>query len=126
MTQWTVPEGLQYSRDHVWVRDDGDVLTLGITDYAVDQLGKLVYLDMPSTGDTITAGAESFDIESGKSISPFVSPVSGTIAEVNEAAADEPTLVNDSPYGDGWLLKVTPDVRPEGLLGAREYKELTD
>lgn len=127
------PQGLRYSREHAWAREEDDgTVTVGITGYAADQLGKLVYIDMPSVGDALEAGEESFDIESGKSISPFVSPVSGEVTQVNETADDDPTIVNSDPYGDGWLVRVAVDggatvadgaLGNEGLMDADEYEE---
>ncbi len=127
-TQQQLPQDLLYSKGHAWVRKEADgTATLGITAYAADQLGKLVYIDMPSIGDALEAGEESFDIESGKSISPFVSPVSGDVTQVNDMADEDPTIVNADPYGDGWLVKVTLDggapTADGGLMNADEYEE---
>ncbi|OZG49306.1 glycine cleavage system protein GcvH [Pseudoscardovia suis] len=127
-TQQQLPQDLLYSKGHAWVREEADgTVTLGITAYAADQLGKLVYIDMPSIGDALEAGEESFDIESGKSISPFVSPVSGEVTQVNDMADEDPTIVNADPYGDGWLVKVTLDggapTADDGLMNADEYEE---
>ena len=127
-TQQQLPQDRLYSKGHAWVRKEADgTATLGITAYAADQLGKLVYIDMPSIGDALEAGEESFDIESGKSISPFVSPVSGEVTQVNDMADEDPTIVNADPYGDGWLVKVTLDggapAADGGLMNADEYEE---
>lgn len=106
----SVPDDRRYSRDHAWVRANPDgTATVGITAYAADQLGKLVFIDMPSPGDTLEAGAESFDIESGKSISPFVSPVGGTVEETNGAVYDDPTIINSDAYDAGWILTLRAD-----------------
>lgn len=124
----SVPDDRRYSRDHAWVRANPDgTATVGITAYAADQLGKLVFIDMPSPGDTLEAGAESFDIESGKSISPFVSPVGGTVEETNGAVYDDPTIINSDAYDAGWILTLRADGagfdEAPGLMDAAAYAE---
>lgn len=115
----SIPENLQYTVEHEWV-DASTPVTIGITDTAQDALGDIVYLELPSVGDEITAGAVIGEIESTKSVSELFSPVTGTVAEVNQDAIDDPALVNSDPYGAGWLLKV--DVTENGpLLTAAEY-----
>lgn len=127
-----LPTDLRYSKAHAWVREGADgTATVGITAYAAAQLGKLVYIDMPSEGDELDAGEESFDVESGKSISPFVSPVSGEVTQTNAAADDDPTIVNRDPYGEGWLVKIAladadAAAVPDGLMTADEYKEFVE
>ncbi|GAV31367.1 glycine cleavage system H protein [Coriobacteriaceae bacterium EMTCatB1] len=119
------PADLRYDREHEWVRLDGDVATVGITDYAQDQLGEVVYVDLPSVGDEVVAGDSFGEIESVKSVSELFSPVSGEIIEVNDALADSPELVNSSPYEDGWMIKVRvadPDAALDGLMTADEYE----
>ncbi len=101
------PSELLYSREHLWVRkDQGQGVTVGITDFAQDQLGRLVYVDLPRVGQTISAGQEMGAVESAKSVSDLISPVSGQVTAINEALADNPTLMNDDPYGQGWLAVV--------------------
>lgn len=119
----TFPAHLRYSTDHEWV-DDSVPATIGITDTATEALGDIVYLELPSVGDNITAGEVIGEVESTKSVSELFSPVSGTVVEVNRAAVDEPETVNDDPYGEGWLLKV--QVTGEGeLLDAAAYEAFT-
>jgi glycine cleavage system H protein len=114
-----IPEDLKYTAEHEWVETSSPA-TVGITDTAQDALGDIVYLELPAVGDLIVAGAVIGEIESTKSVSELFSPVSGTVVEVNQAAIDEPALVNSDPYGAGWLVKV--DVTEMGpLLTAAEY-----
>lgn len=116
----TFPAHLRYSTDHEWV-DDSVPATIGITDTATEALGDIVYLELPSVGDTVTAGEVIGEVESTKSVSELFSPVSGTVVEVNRAAVDDPEIVNTDPYGDGWLIKV--QVAEEGeLLDAEDYE----
>ena len=114
-----LPTHLHYTVEHEWL-DDGAPATVGITGIAADALGDIVYLELPAVGEEITAGAVVGEIESTKSVSELYSPVSGTVVEVNQAAVDDPSVVNSDPYGQGWLLKV--DVSSTGpLLTATEY-----
>ena len=122
------PEGLHYSTDHEWVRVEGDTAVLGITDYAQDALGDVVYVDLPQPGDAVTAGGTFGEVESTKSVSELYAPVSGTIASVNDELADEPEKVNTDPYGEGWICKVTLRDRGEleNLLDAAAYQALIE
>ena len=114
-----LPTHLHYTVEHEWL-DDGAPATVGITGIAADALGDIVYLELPAVGEALTAGAVIGEIESTKSVSELFSPVSGTVAEVNQAAIDDPSLVNSDPFGAGWLLKV--DVSETGpVLTAEEY-----
>lgn len=114
-----LPTHLHYTVEHEWL-DDGAPATVGITGIAADALGDIVYLELPAVGEEITAGAVVGEIESTKSVSELYSPVSGTVVEVNQAAVDDPSVVNSDPYGQGWLLKV--EVTSAGpLLTAEEY-----
>ncbi|PZR53202.1 glycine cleavage system protein GcvH [Xylanimonas oleitrophica] len=118
------PENLQYSREHEWV-DDASPATVGITSVAADALGDVVYLELPEVGTEITAGQVVGEIESTKSVSELYSPVTGTVVEVNTAAADDPATVNADPFGAGWLFKV--DVTAKGeLMDAAAYAELAE
>lgn len=118
---------LRYSTDHEWVRVESDgVAVIGVTDFAAAQLGDVVYVGLPEVGDEITASSEMGEIESTKSASDLVSPLSGTVLEVNEAVADSPELVNSAPFGEGWLLKASFEVLPEDLLDAEGYKAVTE
>ena len=118
----TFPADLSYTAEHEWL-SGGDPVTFGITDTATDALGDIVYLELPSVGSQIVAGAVCGEIESTKSVSELFSPVSGTVVEVNQAAIDDPALVNSDPYGAGWLVKAAPTaVGP--LLSVAEYQVL--
>ena len=118
------PPELSYSPDHLWVRDeDNGEVAVGITDYAQDQLGKVVYVDLPEVGDEISAGDEMGAIESAKSVSDLIAPVSGEVLEVNDALADDPTVINDDPYGGGWLARVKLDNGlPEEIMSSVDYE----
>ena len=118
-----LPTDLHYTAEHEWLRD-GAPATVGITAVAADALGDIVYLELPAVGEAVTAGTVIGEIESTKSVSELFSPVTGTVVEVNEAAVDDPSLVNGDPYGAGWLIKV--DVSQAGpLLSADEYGALS-
>ena len=119
-----VPEHLRYSQDHVWVDQSVDPAVVGITDYATGQLGDVVYVDLPDAGSRIEAGDEVVQLESAKAIEPLIAPVSGTIAYVNTAAADDPGVINTDPYGEGWLLKVRLDDDEPDLLDSAQYASL--
>ena len=123
-----VPDDLRYTEDHEWVRLEGDEVVLGITHYAQDQLGDVVYVDLPSSGATLDAGQPFGEVESTKSVSDLFAPVAGTVAARNDTLDDRPELVNDDPYGEGWMLRLTPsDVQDlDGLLDAAAYVALTD
>ena len=115
---------LRYTEDHEWVRiEDDGLAVVGITDYAQEQLGEIVFIELPEAGDEIERGAEAAVIESVKAASELFAPVSGTIARVNEALNDEPALVNEDPVGEGWFLRIeTAGSEPlEGLMTEDEY-----
>ena len=117
------PADLRYSKDHEWVRMTGDVADVGITDYAQQQLGDVVYVDLPSVGTALTAGAVFGTIESVKAVSELFAPVSGTITEVNPALKDHPEFVNSAPH-DTWMVKVrvTDAAAAAGLMDAAQYE----
>jgi len=120
------PDNLKYSKSDEWVRVEGDQATIGITDYAQDQLGDIVYLELPwDSGQTVTHEQKFGDIESVKATSELVSPVSGEVTSVNETLKDQPELVNDSPYEDGWMLvvKLSNPAELDSLMSADEYKQ---
>src|SRR5690625_4685339 len=102
----TTPTDRRYSAEHEWITVEGATATVGITKYAADALGDVVYTELPEVGEDVTAGQVCGEIESTKSVSDLYSPVTGRVREVNEALADAPELVNDDPYGQGWLFKV--------------------
>ena len=123
----SVPEDLRYTAEHEWVRVDGGRVRVGITDYAQDQLGDVVFVAVPDLGRTVTAGEAFAEIESTKSVSDIYAPVGGTVAAVNPVLADRPEVVNADPYGEGWIceLDVADAAELDGLLGAAAYRELT-
>lgn len=123
-----VPEDLRYSSDHEWVRTEGDVVRVGITDYAQDALGDVVYVEVPVVGTQVAAGAKVSEVESTKSVSDIFAPVAGTIAEVNADLADAPEQLNDDPYGQGWICTITPEdpAAVDGLLDAAAYVALIE
>jgi glycine cleavage system H protein len=117
------PSDRVYSNEHEWVIVDGDKATIGISSFAQDQLGEVVYVDLPSEGDSISAGDTFGEIESVKSVSELFAPVTGEILEVNDALSDSPETVNQDPHGQGWMVKVKLDDASEidGLMSAEEY-----
>jgi glycine cleavage system H protein len=118
------PDDLKYHAEHDWARIDGDEATLGITWYAQDQLGELVYFDPPKVGATLTKDQPYAEIESVKAVSDVVAPLSGTVTEVNESLSDAPETVNDDPYGEGWLVKIalTDSSEVDALMDASTYE----
>ena len=117
-------EGLRYSESHEYVKIEGDYAVVGITDFAQEQLGNVVYVDVPEVGDEVTAGETFGAVESTKAASDLVCPVSGEVVEVNEALEDEPELVNKDAFGEGWIIKVklTNTEEVEQLLDAKGYE----
>jgi glycine cleavage system H protein len=120
-----VPEGLYYSKDHEWLKLEGGAGTVGITDYAQNSLGDVVYVELPKPGESFEAHATFGSVESVKAVSELYLPVSGEVAEVNESLNDEPEKVNSDPYGGGWMVRIRlgdpGDV--DGLLSAAEYED---
>lgn len=117
---------LTYTAEHEWVALDGDIATVGITDYAADKLGDVVYVDLPAAGSAVTAGQVCGEIESTKSVGELYAPLDGTVVEVNEAAVDDPSLVNSDAFGDGWLVKLRVDpAAVSALLDRDAYLALT-
>lgn len=114
---------LQYTEEHEWVLVDGDTVTIGITDYAADKLGDIVYVDLPAAGTAVTEGTVVGEIESTKSVGELFAPVNGEVVESNQAVVDSPELVNSDPFGEGWLLKITAPELPK-LLSHAEYRAL--
>jgi glycine cleavage system H protein len=120
-----IPENLRYSKDHEWVGVDGDIATIGITDYAQHSLGDVVYIDMPRVGDKFSAHEAFGSVESVKAVSEIFLPIAGEISEVNDGLNDTPESVNNDPYTDGWMVKIKMDNPGEadGMLSAAEYEE---
>jgi glycine cleavage system H protein len=124
-----VPGDLRYSTEHEWVRvTDSGAIRVGITDYAQDALGDVVFIDMPGVGSAVTAGSTCGEIESTKSVSEVYTPISGTITAINEALADDPAVLNSDPYGAGWIFEITPTDPTEAaaLMDADAYRALTE
>jgi len=123
-----VPEELKYTQEHEWVRVDGDRLTVGITDFAQDALGDVVYVDVPETGTQVQAGEPFGEVESTKSVSDLFAPVTGTVVESNTRLADAPEVVNRDPYGEGWMIVLAPSdpSEMEALLDPAAYRKLTE
>jgi len=119
---------MKYTEDHEWARADGDSYRVGITDYAQQQLGDIVYVELPAVGDTVTAGAEAAVVESVKAAGEVKSPLSGVVTEVNAALADAPEKVNEDPQGDGWFyaMRATEPKQLDALLDADAYQKLVD
>ncbi|MGE5278121.1 MAG: glycine cleavage system protein GcvH [Acidobacteriota bacterium] len=117
------PDDRHYSRSHEWVRIDGDVGTIGITDHAQKELGEIVYLELPELGHVYNAEDEFGTVESVKAVSELYTPVSGEVVEINKGAVSEPGIVNDDPFGDGWLIrvKISTDEEVSKLMSAEDY-----
>jgi glycine cleavage system H protein len=122
-----IPDDLHYSKDHEWVRVDGNIAIVGITDYAQDSLGDVVYVELPKAGDEFAANESFGSVESVKAVSEVFSPVSGEIVGTNETLADAPEKVNTDPYGDGWMIRVEMSNAGEvdSMLTAAEYEDFT-
>jgi glycine cleavage system H protein len=123
-----IPDDLRYSTDHEWIRVDGGKVTIGITDYAQDALGDVVFVDLPEVGAAVEASASISEVESTKSVSDIYAPVSGTIAEVNADLGDAPERLNEDPYGEGWIcvIELTDPSQVDKLLTAADYRELVE
>ena len=121
-----VPKGLKYTREHEWVRVEGDAATIGITDYAQSALGDITYVEVPEVGTELKSGKEFAVVESAKAASDVFAPVDGTVTEVNSALAESPELINQGPYGEGWLCRVkgVPAEQLDSLLSPKEYEQL--
>jgi glycine cleavage system H protein len=121
------PDDRRYSKEHEWLKIDGDTATIGITDYAQDQLGDVVYVDLPEPGTAITQSEKMGEIESVKAVSDLFTPASGEVLEVNQRVVEKPELVNSDPHGEGWLIRIKLGDAPEQdkLLSAADYDALT-
>ena len=119
------PDDIKYHREHAWVRVEGKRATIGITDFAQQQMGDIVYVDLPESDTEIDADSELSEIESTKATSPVISPVSGTVVEVNEDLADSPEIINEDPYGNGWLVTLDMNDPSElnDLMSKSEYEK---
>jgi glycine cleavage system H protein len=121
------PDDLRYSEEHEWVRVDGTHARIGITDYAQDALGDIVFIDLPAVGSEVEVGGQLGEVESTKSVSEIYAPLSGTVTAVNDALANAPETINHDPYGEGWIceLELAAGADPDALLSAAAYAELT-
>ncbi len=121
-----IPEDLRYTADHEWVRIDGATATIGITDYAQDSLGDVVYVELPDVGAAVASGEAMSEVESTKSVSDIIAPIDGTVSEVNGALDDDPAVLNSDPYQAGWICKidVSDAAQLDGLLTAEAYAQL--
>jgi len=128
MSDESYPDELHYHDQHDWVRVDGDTATFGITWYAQDTLGEVVFFSPPETGDTITKDADYGELESTKAVSALVAPLSGEVVEVNETLDGNESAINDDPYGEGWLVKVrmSDPSEVDSLMDASAYRELVE
>lgn len=119
-----IPSDLQYTKDHEWVRINGGVATIGITDHAQRQLGDVVYVELPKVGDSFEATEPFGSVESVKAVSEVYMPISGKVSEVNESLNDDPEVINTDPYGDGWMIRISgiDGSQADGLLTAAEYE----
>lgn len=128
MAEASYPEDLLYHAEHDWAKIDGDVATFGVTWYAQDSLGDLVFFDPPAVGTEVTAGDSYAEVESVKAVSDVIAPLSGEVVEVNEALSDTPETINDDPYGEGWMVKVklSDPSQASSLLDAAAYKATLD
>ena len=115
---------LHYTAEHEWIAVDGDIATVGITDFAADKLGDVVFVELPDVGGEVTGGTVVGEIESTKSVGELYAPVDGEVVEANQAVVDDPSLVNSDPFGDGWLVKVRFSSLPDGLLARDAYTAL--
>ena len=123
-----VPDDLRYSSDHEWIRAEDGTIRVGITDYAQDALGDVVYVEVPEVGTKVEANAKVSEVESTKSVSDIFAPVAGTVVAVNADLADAPERLNDDPYGEGWICVIEPDdpTQVDALLDAQAYSALID
>ena len=123
-----IPPELRYSSDHEWIRRDGATVTVGITEYAQDALGDVVFVEIPELGTALAVGESFTEVESTKSVSDIYAPVSGTIAAINDALEDHPELLNSDPYGEGWIcsIEMSDPAEYDALMDADGYRTLTD
>ena len=123
---YEVPEGLYYSKDYAWAKVEDGKVRVGITDYAQKQLREVVYVELPSVGDVVTQNEPYGTVESVKAVSDLVAPVSGTVEAVNEAVQNRPELVNEDPYGEGWLIVIAPSNLEEELKNLMDFEKAVE
>lgn len=119
-----VPDGLKYTKDHEWAKFEGDTAVIGVTDHAQRELGDIVFVELPKVGAQVAAGQSFGTIEAVKTVAELYSPVNGTVAEVNGALSGDAGVINQDPYGNGWIIKVKTDKPADGLMDAAAYKAL--
>ncbi|MCP4705884.1 MAG: glycine cleavage system protein GcvH [candidate division Zixibacteria bacterium] len=121
-----IPSDLKYTKEHEWIKIDGNLATIGVTDFAQGELGDIVFVELPSVGDEAKSGESFGTIEAVKAVSEIFSPLSGKIAEINELLEDDPMVINSEPYGDGWMVKIelSDSSELESLISSDEYQEL--
>lgn len=119
-----IPDALQYTKDHEWIKIEGTTATIGITEFAQGELGDIVYVDISTVGKVVSAGDVFGTVEAVKTVSDLYMPIEGKVLEVNALLDGSPEKVNEDPYGDGWMIKAELTGKPEGLLSAAQYKEL--
>ncbi len=119
-----IPDNLEYTEDHEWIRFDADVAYIGVTDFAQGELGDIVYVEVETVGDEISSGEIFGTVEAVKTVSDLFMPVSGEVLEFNEQIESNPELINNDPYGEGWIIKVKVSDRGDKLLSVDKYKEL--
>ena len=126
MANFVIPEENYYTKDHEWAAVDENMVTVGVTEFAQDSLGEIVYVELPETGQKVTQGEPFGVVESVKAVSDLVSPVSGTVVEVNESVLEDPGLINDDSMNDGWLVRIEMDSEKElaNLMRAPDYRKL--
>ena len=121
-----IPSDLKYTKEHEWIKIDGNLATIGVTDYAQGELGDIVFVELPTVGDDIKAGGSFGTIEAVKAVSEIFSPLSGKIAEINELLEDDPMVINNEPYGDGWIIKIefSDSSELDSLVSSDEYQAI--
>lgn len=126
MGNYHIPEDFYYTKDHEWAQVDENIVTVGITEYAQESLGEIVYVELPEEGQKVTQGEPFGVIESVKAVSDLYSPVSGTVIEINTSLVDDPSVLNDDPMNEGWLIRIEMDTEKElaNIMRAPEYKKL--
>ena len=120
-----IPEDLKYAKSHEWVKEEGEEMVIGLTDYAQSELGDLVFVNLPEEGDELTVGEAFADVESVKAVSDVYAPVAGTVSEINEELLDAPEKINEAPY-EAWLVRVKDVTEKEALLSAEEYQAFVE
>jgi glycine cleavage system H protein len=126
MATYHIPEDYYYSKDHEWAQVDENIVTVGITEFAQNSLGEIVYVELPEEGQKVTQGEPFGVVESVKAVSDLLSPVSGTVIEINQSLNEDPTVLNDDPINNGWLVRIEMDTEKElaNLMRAPDYKKL--